>query len=385
MMKALAISVKKLRAMCGGCVMAAAVFVCAALMFFAARDAIGTKGNQKLVIAVIDNAASAESKAYIDMLEGMNSGAEVILCADKTAAEKLEKSGVAEGTLMIDNDFAEKLTSGESALNYTPAKGVSSSEAARELIAGTAVVLKARLNAPDYFSSLNGAASNADERARIDEAFIKHISDEDLPLEVSRIGSGVAASTVLGAFAPRYAGFCAFVMMLIVLMLGVFTGSDDARAVRMRMGSVEAGRAVDLAADLIALMLLGGAVFALSLIIKCERITVYSVICGFTYLLAASSLALLIGSCSSSARTEIAVPLTAFITSLAGGCFADLSSIETMKRLALFTPQGQYLDALNGSAASLAILAVFALLMLALSALIRFETVLRARIRKRRG
>lgn len=384
-MRTSALSTKKLYAMCGGGVMAAAVLICAALLFFAARDAIGAKGNQKLAVAVIDNASTAESKAYIDMLACVNNGAEVILCADKAAAEKLEKAGAAEGTLVIDDDFAAKLVAGESALHYTPAKGVSSSEAARELIAGAAVVLKARLNASEYFASLNESAPNAEERARIDEDFLKRISVDELPIEVSRIGSDAAAGTVLGAFAPRYAGFCAFVIMLVVLMLGVFTGSDDARAVRMRMRSVESGRAIDLAADLIALILFGGAVFALSLIIKGERIAAHSAICGVVYLIAASSLALFVGSCSSSARTEIAVPLTAFITSLAGGCFADLSSIETMKRLALFTPQGQYLAALNGSAVSLTILVAFAVLMLVLSALIRFGIAPRARIRKRRG
>ena len=72
--------------------------------------------------------------------------------------------------------------------------------------------------------------------------------------------------------------------------------------------------------------------------------------------------ALLLGSLSGEARAELASPFIAFLTSLAGGCFADPEALGgALKTLSLFTPQGRFLAASSGGAVHLAVLAAAAL------------------------
>lgn len=371
MIKVFALSIKKLRAMSGGLLTTAAVLALSALMFLAAHGALTAQGGAKLKLAAVDNANSVESKAFLDMLTNENGSVSVLVCKDMRETEKLEYDGRIEGTLVIDRDFSEKLMNGGAALDYYPAKGVSSSEAAKEFISGTAVVFRSRLNAPEHLEKLKGAPLTAEEQKRAGKAFSDYLASNGAPVEILRSGDEVRGGTVLGAFSPRYAGFTAFIIMLAALMLGVFFGSDDARAVSARMRSAGNGLLLDVASDFTAIMLFEVILFAISLLVKRELPSAFSLLCAAAYLCVVSALAVLIGSVSSSARSEISVPVIAFITSLAGGCFNDLSSIEKFKTLSLFTPQGQYLSALDGKAVHTAVLFALAVLFAAASLFLR--------------
>ncbi|MBR3298488.1 MAG: ABC transporter permease [Clostridia bacterium] len=371
-----ALAVKKLPAMAGGYVSLVLALAAALLMFFTAHRALETKAPASLRIACVDNDASSVSSELVSMILGANGASvELIECDSLDSAKALAEGGGAEGILVIREALAEHLKNGAAALEYFPSRGASSAQAARELIAGEAVTLGSRLRAEAYFENLSGRAPSAEEKLALEKVYTENRAQEGSAVEKTTVFSGSetekpAETDLLGAFFARYSGFAAFVIMLILLMLGAFSGSRDEKNCMERISSYRSGRSLGFLSSLASLMLLGLVILALSLI-PSGGASLIQFGAGAAYIFCASSLALLLGSISGSARAELASPLIAFLTALAGGCFTDPSALGGgFKTISRFTPQGQYLAALEGETAFIAVLVAAGLILLLLSRLL---------------
>lgn len=370
MLKTFSLAFQKLRAMAGGFPLAALMLALAFLMFLTASLTLNAAGPDSLSVAYVDEDGGAEAAELVDSLLTDGAGLRLIRCRDLAAAEALMKEGGAEGTLVIENGFAEKLSAGEAALSFYPADGVSTAQAASEIISSHAVVLRSRLRAAVYAEQLFGRQLSEAEREQLDRLTLETLGSAGSATETVVLGSAENTGTisVFGAFHARLGGFFAFTCLLMLLMLGSFIGSDDARAVGLRMRSLERGALHERAAGFIALLLFGLALLAL-FYAACGLHKPLGIAADLCYILCASALSLLLGGLGGAARAELAAPFAAFITSLAGGCFMNPDALGgAMKTVSLFTPQGQYLAALDGGVSHMAILILAAVVLCLLSA-----------------
>lgn len=376
LLRSLELSVKKLPAMAGGYITLMLTLAAALLMFFTAYRALNTKAPVSLRIAIVNEDKTDVSAALIASIKSANGSAvELIECERRALANRAVDSGDVEGILVIPRGLEENLGNGSAALEYIPARGASSAQAARELIAGEAVTLGSMLRAETYFEKLMGKAPAEEEKRALDKAYASEREREGSAVVRQTVFSGTVSeksteTDLLGAFYARYSGFAAFSMMLVLLMIGAFSGSKDEKNCLERIGSYSKGKLMSFFANLFALMLLGLVILALSFI-PAGGASLVQIGAGAAYAFCASALALLLGGLSGSARAELASPLVSFLTALAGGCFTDPAALGSgFKTLARFTPQGQYLAALNGESVFILVLIGAGLVMLILSRLL---------------
>lgn len=366
MLKLVSLSVQKLRAMAGGLVCAALSLALAFLLFVTAAAALNKKKPDRLVIALVDEDSTAVSRALAEAVAAdASSSVTLIPCAGRGEAEKLVENGAAEGMLIIPSGLENALISEKTALTFVAGRGTSSAEAASELIGAHAVKLRSRLRAELYAEQLLGRELTDAERETLSRLSESAFSGERESAEVRSIGKRTGgAAGVLGAFHARLNGFFAFTAMLLILMLGSFIGSEDSVACAGRMRTVKHGGALESASRLVALMLCGAALLLLFAVAS-GGLSLRGALSALAYLFCISLLSMLLGSLAGAARTDLASPFIALITSLAGGCFIDPAALGGgLKKLALFTPQGQYLDALSGGWRGIALLLGLALVFL---------------------
>ena len=151
--------------------------------------------------------------------------------------------------------------------------------------------------------------------------------------------------------------------MLLLLMLGAFIGSDDARASAKRMLSLRGGAANETISGLLALILFGLAAAVLyHAAFGLPKLT--DAAAELAYIVCVSALSMLLGKLAGAARAELASPFIALITSLAGGCFIDPDALGgALKTVSLFTPQGQLLAARGSISHVLILLSAAAVLL----------------------
>ncbi|MBR5949382.1 MAG: ABC transporter permease [Clostridia bacterium] len=371
--RSLLLAAKKLSAMAGGLLPLTIALAAALVMFFTANRALNTRAPVSLRIGCVDLDKTEVSAELISAIKSANgSSVELIECADIEQVNKLMDGARIEGALIISELLEDNLRNGEAALEYLPAMGSSSAQAARELIAGEAVTLGSVLRAEKYFEKLTGWAPTAEEKRALYEEYRLEREREGSAVDRQSVFSDgsdkkAAETEILGAFYARYSGFSAFVIMLVLLMLGAFSCSKDEKNSSERIRSYSFGRSMGFLSNLFALMLLGLLMLALSFI-PSRGASLIKIGAGIAYVFCASALSLLLGGLSGSARAELSSPLIAFLTALAGGCFADVSALgPSFKTLSLCTPQGQYLAALNGEAQFIPVLVALGLILLLLS------------------
>lgn len=372
----LSLALRKLPAMAGGLLPLALALGAALIMFFTAHHALNAKAPTALTLAYVDNSGTELSRELIAAIERSN-GASVrfFQCQTAEQANAMSDDGAVEGILIIGSSLEEELRNGKAALDYLPAKGASSAQAARELIAGEAVTLGSMLRAESYFEKLTGNAPSAEEKLKLYDAYTAELSREGSAVERITVFSGAnnektAETNLFSAFFARYSGFSSFVIMLILLMLGAFSGSRDEKNCMERISTYFLGRSMGFLSSLGALMLIGLILLALSFI-PSGGASLLQIVSGTAYVFCASALSLLLGSLSGSARAELASPLVAFLTALAGGCFTDTSALGPgFKALSRCTPQGQYLASLGGEAVFIPVLFALGIILLLLSRLL---------------
>lgn len=366
MLKFLSLSLQKLRAMAGGYLFAAAMLALAFLMFLTVRLTLNSAGPDSLSLAYVDDDAGPDADRFIEMLRKDDSAAlSLTRCEDIEAARKLMNSGRAEGTLVIEAGFAALLAKGDAAVAYYPAAGSSSADAAREIISGHAVAVRSALRAKQYAEQLFSRELTETERNELERLTDSAMASAGSSVNVRVVGSGktAAAKSIFSALYARSDGFFAFVCMLLLLMLGAFIGSGDARASATRMLSLRGGAANETISGLLALILFGlaaavlyHAAFGLPKLIDAAA--------ELAYIVCVSTLSMLLGKLAGAARAELASPFIALITSLAGGCFIDPDALGgALKTVSLFTPQGQLLAARGSISHVLILLSAAAVLL----------------------
>ena len=367
MLKMLSLSLMKIRIVTGGLFMLAASLAVSLGLFFTARAALDAPAPERLTLAVVDGDGSEAALELVRLVSG-DERVELLRCADMSEADELILNGEAEGVLVIEAGLQGALVRGQAALSFFAAPDTASEEAARELIAGAAAAVGSRLRSEMYASALLERGLTEDERALLREKFYQKLSDEGAAVHEMRVGGepgrgdAVSRSRLLGAFFARYSGFSAFVIMLVLLMLGASVGRRDVRSCSLRLRTVEGGAVFDALSDVFALALVGLMLLALSYLPSAPR-GVVELIAGALYVLNAAALAVLAGGLSSDARSELLLPFTAFLTSLIGGCFVSSDALGgALAAASRFTPQGMYLASLGGEHGFLFVLLLLALL-----------------------
>ncbi len=101
--------------------------------------------------------------------------------------------------------------------------------------------------------------------------------------------------------------------------------------------------------DIGALLLAGAILIVPAYLFAADRSLLLAAL-FLCYTVCITGLCLFLSRFSVSGRLDLLGPLVALVTSIAGGCFADLSALGGVWRIIpLFTPQGQLIWALRGA------------------------------------
>ena len=284
------------------------------------------------------------------------------------------RSGKAEGALIILKGFGAGLESGEEAfLEYRASADASSAQAAEEIIGGRAVALRSRLRSADYAEKLLNRGLTEKELSELEVAAKEYYNEQVGAVRFERIGGSVekADSSVFGALRARFSGIGAFAVLTLLLTLGSWTGSNAARAAEKRLAAEKGGVSISFWSNFLALFICGIAMYAVMYIAAAaagrNSPNGHELLAAGCYLFCASALALAVGGADISGRMNLAAPFIAFATSLLGGCFADTAARGGLfAKLALLTPQGLCIAGADGSVACLAVLAGAGVVLLAL-------------------
>lgn len=378
---------RKVRIMTGGATAGALLLAFAFLMFFTVSSALSAKLPDSLVIAAVDLDKTEVSQELISILSvESDTGLTVRLCDDEQAASALMDSNKVEGMLIIQPGFADGLADGGAYLKYTQAVGASSGEAVCEIVGGKAIRLRSRLRAELYAEQLMGGDLDASQMSilmsKLDELTHEHINSCNIIVIGENIGENTSSSpaTVFSATFARYPGFCAFIIMLFLLILGSWLGSAEARASSLRMASLPGGRMLALSSDFLAICGFG---MTLGIIMYCAKYLsgaatsapdAAELMLTLCYIICVSSLAMLLSNLGgATGKINLAAPFIATIASLVGGCFINPVLLpEAISKIGLFTPQGWYLGGLNAKPVIASIVLIAAAgIMLTLEAALR--------------
>jgi len=252
----------------------------------------------------------------------------------------------------VQKGFSDYLfgNSDVSALRYESAAASHTGLYVREIAAGCILGLQEKLQAPARAEELLGRTLSEQERQRITER-VDAFREKSKPLYTVE---GTAENTVgprniFTAVYARFYGFAAFAVLLCMMTISGGIGGEAYRLCNERLAAV-GGRALCISTDIAALSMVGVSVFAAAAFV--HGLTAFGALNGICYVFCvACALRLLSGSTASAGRISLAAPLAAFLTSLLGGCFADLSALgKGLRLLALFTPQGLLLRGIESGA-----------------------------------
>ena len=273
-------------------------------------------------------------------------------------------SGRADALLSIDPGFDEGLYSGSGGLiTIVTAPGSVSAEAVRETAAGKLLALRSRLQ----------VVAELEKEGISTVDFERFMAEFDVP-KLYRIeySDGTSAeNAVFGQGFACYEGFAGMALMLIMLTLSKRLSSREADLVLTRLRVLLSGGGLGFVTDAFALFLTGLACAAPAFAFAPRHSPEFAVslIC---YCVLMTGLCLLIGAASSGGRMDIASPAVALITSILGGCFADMGALSpALLVLSRLTPQGQLTAAVRGEPVFIAVLAAEAAALMILAAVIR--------------
>ena len=348
-MRCLSAAVKKLAAMFGGRVMIPIVYLLLCLCFAAVRSAVTAQAPDKVTLAVYDACRGELSQRFVKGL-ACAEGVSVIECASAEKAEDELLRGRAEVLLTVNADLDRLLTEEEPTplISLVTAPGSVSAELMRETAAGA--LISARTLARVENSLTEDGFDPAELSAFMDEF--------ELPrtYTVKTTGGGKAPAALFGSAYACYEGIAALALLLLLLSLSKRLGDPSSRLVAKRLLAVKNGGALAFFSDLAAVFAAGLIGGALAFAFAPERGVMFALglVC---YVFCISGLCLLLSRLKATGRMDIAAPFIALATSVAGGCFADLTSLSpALRAVAMCTPQGQLIAAAKGEALFLLLL-----------------------------
>ena len=362
-MKTILLAMKKALVMFGGKPWLLPVTALALAVCFAAFSlAVSAKARSEASVAVYDACGGEYSEKLVSSLSS-SQGFKVISVSSEREAYDLVLSADAEAVLTISHDYDDALTqaSASDLVSIYTSPGSVTAELIRETLAGKIIAQRS------YKGVKEDLACDGFDAASLD-GFMEEYDAPTL-YQVTGMKGGAADTAVFGQGFPGYEGFIGLALMLVMMTLSHRLSSQSSRLVGTRMLSLERGLALDLASDT-------AAVFGLCLIFCVPAfafapnktlILAVSLIC---YSAAISALCVLLSRVVSSGRMDVASPFIAFVTSLFGGCFADISALSpALGVISKLTPQGQLTAAVHGTPVfasvlllEAAVLAAFALI-----------------------
>ncbi len=338
-------AIKKLCAMFGGRAMIPVTYLLLALCFAATGAVTSASLPEKVTCAVYDACGGELSADFIEELAAAD-GMRVIERDSREGGEDELLRGHAEVLLVLDADYDARLVSEEpgSLIELVTAPGAVSAELLRETAAGillaqrTLALTRSELAADGYDVSL----------------LYKYIMEFELPRLYtvktwdggSKDESGVHA--LFGSAYSCYEGVAALALLLLMLTLSKRLGDGSSRLVALRLYSLPKGRTLAFSSDALALYIAGLGAGAAAFVF-CPAKSLWFALGLAAYAFCISGLCLLLSGLHAAGRIDIAAPFIALITSVAGGCFADLASLSPALRvIARCTPQGQLIAASKG-------------------------------------
>ena len=346
-MKVLSLSINKLRVLFGGRLWLLPLCIAAlALCFAAFSSAVTARTSPDARVAVFDRCRGKYSGLLIDELCA-SEGFDVSVYESEDAAYDAVLDSKAEAVLIISRKYDRELTDANAydlVMIYT-SPGSVTAELIRETLAGKIIAQR----------SLRSVSEQLESEGFDPSLMIRYMNEFDAPslYRVESMHGGAADTAVFGKGFPGYEGFAGMALMLILLTLTHRLAAHSSRLVSVRMTSLARGRALDLASDLTAVFALALVFSAPAFALAPER-SLWFALGLAAYSFALSALCLLLSRVVSSGRMDIASPFVAFVTSLFGGCFGELSALSpALGIVSKFTPQGQLIAASQGNAAFL--------------------------------
>lgn len=301
------------------------------------------KTPQKVSVALVNESDGRYSEQLCgDLLS--EEELDVTRYASVRDAEDALLSGKCEVALTISADYDEQILSEDTAMliTITEAPDAVSGDLLRETVAGKLIAARsaARMELTLNEEGYDGA--------------LLHVYASELPhvnmYSVRTVGSAETGErAVFGRGYACYEGVVALSIFLLLFLLSVRLSSPYARRVCLRLCVCPHGRAIAFFGDVTAL-LMGGALLILPAVLFSPDRSLLLIASLLCYTVCICGLCLFLSQFSVSGRLDLLGPLVALVTSIAGGCFTDLSALGGAFRIvSLFTPQGQMIAALRGA------------------------------------
>jgi len=333
----------KLCAMFGGVGMLPVVYLLLALCLAAAAMITKAQAPDTVTVALVNDCGGGYSRELSQRL-GSTEGLHVVRFDEVKDAEDALLAGRAEALLVILPQYNELLTADGAVplIELRSAPGAVSAELIREAAAG---LLAAQRSEAMVTSELETEGYDALKM----QQYIAEFSTPTL-YHVKTAGSGLAHEGALfGSSYACFEGVAAFALLLLLLTLARRMADAPSRMTAHRMGAAAHGSALAFLSDAFALFSAGfiAAAIAFALAPNKSLSLALGLVC---YDICISGLCLLTGCFGAAGRIDIAAPAIALITSLIGGCFADLASLSpALSFAAKCTPQGQLIACSQGN------------------------------------
>ncbi len=337
----------KMLAMTGRRVMLIIMLAVSVLCFFTVDRVLDEKSSVEIVIAVADSDNTEVSREYIGSLESA-SGVRVIKNKGSEALKVLD-TGEAEAVLILEDGFEEAFLNDDALpVKFYSASAGAASDAGREICAGRLLSMQSGYDALSRL--ISEGVITRDEKGLFFEQLEK-AEAEAKPIVEFRNSAGENSSekTVYGRIYARYSGFAALIVFLFIMSLSVLLSGTSAGAVRKAMSAAPGGYSLYVITDLLALVLAGVFVAASALIFRSEA-DIGEILAYLLYVNCVAGLCLVLSLTRAGGGADMTASILAMVTSAAGGCFFDLSSLGgAFKTITYFTPQGLLIGAVSGS------------------------------------
>lgn len=339
----LRVALHKLCAAFGSVLTVPPVYALFALCFAVTALILGAEAPDRVTVALVDQCGGPCAQRLAGRLL-QSEELDVIPFASVREAEDALLSGRCEALLTIRADYDERILRDEAAplVTITEAPDAVSGDLLRETVAGmllssrSAERMERSLAEEGYDSALLYAYAAELPRTRI--------------YTLRTLSSGTPASrAVFGQGYACYEGVFALSLFLLLFTLAVRLSNPFSKQVYLRLCVQPHGRALAFASDVWALLLSGAILIVPAVLFAAER-SVSMVLLFLCYTVCIAGMSLFLSRFSVSGRLDLVGPLAALVTSIAGGCFADLSALGgVFAVIPLFTPQGQLIRALRGA------------------------------------
>lgn len=357
------VSVIKGMTLSGGVAGLATLIVVAGLCGAVAVHALNRSEPEQLVLAIEMRDESQEAQELSRRLSEQ-SGVSLVQVVEGEGS-RLLSNGRVEGLLIVGQGYGVSIREGgKLPLSYQSSASAVSAQAAREIIAGQALMQQARIRG--ILSAEFRLGTKLSEKEQ--EVLLELMDEEEVGLpplfQVMRSGGEQAASQP--AFSPNQMGFAMLLVMVVLLNCSSWMGQTDARRVEHRIKVVPRGRLLSYSSDVLTLFCSGLLIYTATQL-PAGLPSLGEAVSMLAYVSCVTGLALTLVRLTalSSSKVDILAPFIALITSLLGGSFGNLGQFSArVQTLTCLTPQGLAMRGAMGSITAIFVLLAVSVILL---------------------